>query len=116
MSAERQDAIEIITLSDADGMPAKRLRAHADDEHAAGVIDPETRAQWERAAENAHREWVESLRQRACDKAAADAACTGSALLLWTDQNGKLQARRISREDSQFREYVPDFLRRRSAR
>lgn len=57
--------------------------------------------------------WVRSIIHKPCIEAARLAgAHRGDALLLWIDANGELQARKISREQSTLREFVPEFLQR----
>lgn len=69
--------------------------------------------QHQRAIDNEQRRWVEAIIGQTVDKAArAVHAERGDALLVWIDPNGELQARRISREQSTIREYVPKFLQR----
>jgi hypothetical protein len=107
-------ADEIITVAEGQHLPEKLLAIHRQEETAQDLVSAEVRAQWQRAEENAHREWIESLRMRACDKAARDAnLVNGAALLLWIEPDGSLNARRIDRSESLVREFVADFLRRR---
>lgn len=73
------------------------------------------RAQAARDEDNRQRRWVESIIHKPCgDAAAAVAARNGEALLLWVDPNGEFRAQRIRRDESVIREFVPDYLQRRT--
>lgn len=104
---------EIITLSDADDMPARRMKALADDYSSAPAgIDPAIAAAHERLEKHRRQEWLSALANKTVDKATRETSSRGNALLTWIDGNGVLCARRISLEESTIREHVPGFLRR----
>lgn len=75
-------------------------------------VDPAVFSQLERDRERRHDAWQKGLRDKSCQKAAEDVGALGNALLIWIDGNGEMRARRISREDSIIREFVPAYLRR----
>lgn len=76
------------------------------------LIDPAIAAQFERHRARRHDAWVRSFEHRPVKKVAEGVAQRGDALLIWIDSNGELRARRVSREDSFYREFVPEYLRR----
>lgn len=77
-------------------------------------VEPAVLAQWDRDRERRHEGWLRSLREKKVFEAAQQVSALGNALVLWVDVNGELQARRISREASVLREFVPGWMRRSS--
>jgi hypothetical protein len=87
----------------------ERLKMLADEEHAALDV----MAEWIAAGKRSEAERLSQLAQRACDKAARDAALTGEAVLIW-HEGGKFHAKNIDLNTvGAVRESVPEHLRRR---
>ncbi len=95
-------------------MPARRMRALADDSTFIGsLVYPEaTQRGFERSSEEREKEWVARLKTISCAKAANEVRARDLALLIWVDVNGEMRARRISLDHSKVSDFIPGFLER----